>query len=302
MNTFTAMDQLSREKFDVEHIAPKKQLKDLNKSCNGEGLAISSIANLCYLPETLNRSKHDKNFYQDKKYLNKVNIEEIENKYSFTEEEDLEWMDTPYENKKDYIQLKENYEEFCEKRFEKMKQKICDFLDVRYEKIDKDYGILNENLDFKEELKPKKEVKIKHAVLKRQCMLKVSDMLNIKLSKEGGVYKTNDKKYGFICLTAKAQKRNNYDLYWYAHRIKKAEKIKDCENKMYVLGFGDAEHVTVIPLSEIEKHLNELNNSKDEDGTIEHYHMKLVVDNNWNIKLRLPVPYMHYLDITDKLI
>ncbi len=69
VKTFTAMDQLSVDKFDVEHIAPKEQMRKLIEACDGEGLPISCIANLCYLPESANRSKGAKNFYQDKKYL-----------------------------------------------------------------------------------------------------------------------------------------------------------------------------------------------------------------------------------------
>lgn len=51
LSTFTALDQLSIEKFDVEHIAPKDQMKDLIEACKDEGLPISNIGNLCYLPE-----------------------------------------------------------------------------------------------------------------------------------------------------------------------------------------------------------------------------------------------------------
>ncbi|MCB6314177.1 hypothetical protein, partial [Gordonibacter pamelaeae] len=74
-------------------------------------------ANLCYLPEYVNRSKGDKNFYQDTKYLSHVELNEIETKYSFTEEEDLEWMDMPYE-KDDFSVLKEYYSKYCVERFE----------------------------------------------------------------------------------------------------------------------------------------------------------------------------------------
>ncbi len=112
LKTFTAMDQLSIERFDVEHIAPKEQMRKLIEACKGEGLPISCIANLCYLPEYVNRSKKDKNFYQDKKYLQYVKLEEVETKYSFTEEEDLDWMDMPYEKPEDFAVLKEYYTDY----------------------------------------------------------------------------------------------------------------------------------------------------------------------------------------------
>ncbi|MBU3176506.1 DUF262 domain-containing protein [Clostridium estertheticum] len=123
LSTFTALDQLSIEKFDVEHIAPKDQMKDLIEDCKHEGLPISNIGNLCYLPEYVNRSKKKNNFYQDTKYLNKVNLSDVENKYSFTKEEDLKWMDISY-NKGDYEKLKDSYMDFLKKRFNSQKEKF----------------------------------------------------------------------------------------------------------------------------------------------------------------------------------
>lgn len=129
LSTFTALDQLSIENFDIEHIAPKDQLKDLIESCKGEGLPISSIGNLCYLPEYVNRSKKKKNFYQDVKYLKKINLVDVECKYSFTSKEDLEWMDKSYTNG-DYEQLKEFYMDFLNKRFKIQKDKFYEALRI----------------------------------------------------------------------------------------------------------------------------------------------------------------------------
>jgi len=152
LNSFTAMDQLSLDKFDVEHIAPKKQMEKLIEVCRGDGLPISSIANLCYLPESANRSKGAKNFYQDKKYLSKINIgiDELEAKYSFTQFDDLEWMDAPYENPNDYQVLKNYYIEFCNKRFDKMKHLLCDSLGIEYVELksnEEDSSIISDEID-----------------------------------------------------------------------------------------------------------------------------------------------------------
>lgn len=57
---FTALAQLSLDKFDIEHIALKDQMKSLIKLTKSESLPISSIANLCYLPKKVNRSKGNK--------------------------------------------------------------------------------------------------------------------------------------------------------------------------------------------------------------------------------------------------
>lgn len=130
-NKFTAMDNLGLDKFDIEHIAPKEQMASLIKATNGSGLAISNIANLCYLPEFANRTKHDKNFYQDENYGKKVDIKEVEDKYSFTKEEDLTWMNDEYKTSEDYTKLKNNYEIFCRNRFQKIKNEFFEALNIK---------------------------------------------------------------------------------------------------------------------------------------------------------------------------
>ncbi len=129
MNTFTARDQLSNQKFDVEHIATKKQMISYIKDTKSDGLPISHIANLCYLPQEANRSKHDKNFYQDQNYLNLsgLTLEEIETKYSFTKKSDLEWMDITYRENDDEI-LKDYYIGFLSSRYKLLKKKFLQSL------------------------------------------------------------------------------------------------------------------------------------------------------------------------------
>jgi len=120
---FSAEDQLSMDKFDIEHIATKDAMKKILKIYDGKGLPISSIANLCLLPERVNRSKKDKTFYQDVRYNEKVDMRLIEEKYSFTEESDLDWLDLPY-TKDDFDLFKDYYFEFLKKRFDKQKEKF----------------------------------------------------------------------------------------------------------------------------------------------------------------------------------
>jgi hypothetical protein len=119
------MDQLSLDAFDVEHIATKSQMKGLIKKCKGTGLPISHIANICYLPEGINRTKRDLNFYQDTGYLAKAKctLQYIEEKYSFTEVTMLEWMDLPYQAG-DFATLKEEYFEYLQARCVVIKQRF----------------------------------------------------------------------------------------------------------------------------------------------------------------------------------
>ena len=133
LHTFSAIDQLSAERFDIEHLAPKEQLKKLIKSCGGDnGLPISSVANLCYLPEAANRAKGAKTLYQDKNYLSKVSLQEVEEKFSFTDEEDLDWMDREFLNKEDFSILKEMYEDFCAERFKELKRRFCNSMNIEF--------------------------------------------------------------------------------------------------------------------------------------------------------------------------
>ena len=130
LTLFTAMDQLSLKKFDVEHIATKDQMKKFIKVTKGEGLPISHIANLCYLPEFENRSKGSKNFYQDTNYLSKAGttIETIEEKYSFTSKADLEFMDLEYQDG-DFEILKHYYvDEFLAGRNKIVRKKFLESL------------------------------------------------------------------------------------------------------------------------------------------------------------------------------
>lgn len=123
-NIFTAMDTLSvNNKFDVEHICTKDQMKKYIRDTESEGLPISSLANLCYLPEHENRSKGSFNFYQDDNYLkhSDYSLEAIEDKFSFTKKEDLDWMDLGF-TKGDSDVLRDCYIEFLDKRYLKLKE------------------------------------------------------------------------------------------------------------------------------------------------------------------------------------
>lgn len=300
LKTFTAMDQLSIKNFDVEHIVPKKQIKQLIENSNGEGLPISCIANLCYLPEYVNRSKKDLNFYQDKKYLEKVSLEEIENKYSFTEEEDLEWMELPYERQEDYEVLKDYYEKFCTSRFEKMKKRICLSLGIEYTKLNDEETLLQEQ---KSKSNNKKIVipdsKRTSKIFKMECVSKVSEKLKVDLYEENKAYKTKNKEYGFVFTTSKEYPRSNGSIFWYGYRKNNVDKIKDCKKQFYVLGCGNPDKVLVIPIEEIEKNLDKINASKDQDGNITHYHIKLFMDESGKIEWMLSLPTVHKIDVTN---
>lgn len=295
LNTFTAMDQLSLDKFDIEHIAPKEQMRKLIDKCHGDGIPISCIANLCYLPEYINRSKKDKNFYQDKKYLENIKLIDVENKYSFTEADDLEWMDMPYEKLEDFSVLKEYYTEFCIKRFEKLKQLFFDSL-----------GITHEYLETEEEIISKVAVEStisKNANFADKCIVRVAKELNIALNKTGKkTFISEDGKNGYIVSTSKMYPQGNREKYWFAYRRKPFEKINDCEEKYVIYGCKDETTLLILPVIEIEKRLENMNPSTDEDGNIKHWHIVIFKDHSGQMTWMLSKPEINEISINQYLL
>lgn len=134
VKTFTAYDQLAADKYDIEHLGTKHMLKEIIKAHNWEGLPISSIGNICLLPEYDNRKKKDKTIYQDAKYLSYLaskqqSISDIEDKFSFTEASDLSWMSDNYSDG-EYGVFLDKFTVYAKKRFGKMKKKFYDSLEI----------------------------------------------------------------------------------------------------------------------------------------------------------------------------
>jgi hypothetical protein len=112
-NKFTAKQQNDASLYDFEHLCTKSLMKKLIKKFGGNlALPISSIGNICILPEAQNRSKGEKTIYQDNNYLKNLTLEQIES-YSFTNESDLAFLN----NVENGEELKRNYNNFIEKRF-----------------------------------------------------------------------------------------------------------------------------------------------------------------------------------------
>ena len=130
--SFKAADQLGEKCFDIEHLAPKAtmraKLEKINKGKKDSErikLPISSLGNMCYLPDIDNRSKGKKTIYEDSSYLRGRNIQEIEEKYSFTTHKDLEWIESDELSAEEFTNA---YFEFVRNRWERMKQKIKECL------------------------------------------------------------------------------------------------------------------------------------------------------------------------------
>ena len=296
VKTFTAMDQLSVDKFDVEHIAPKEQMRKLIEACSGDGLPISCIANLCYLPESANRSKGAKNFYQDKKYLTHINLKEVESKYSFTEQEDLEWMDMPYEKPEDFAVLRDYYLDYCTKRFEKLKHLFCDSLGIPYVSSDE----IEEEKPAEVVISAKPEKKFTTVKFADKCVQRLAESAGedlIKLSR--GSFKTRSDELGFALTTSKAYKQGKREKFWFAYR--RTTSIAGCKNQFYVFGCKDETTMIKLPVSLIEEKLDRLNISVDEDGNITHWHMVFFKDAIGHVTWMLSKPEIEEISVDEYL-
>ena len=218
-------------------------------------------------------------------------------------------MDSPYESKGDFLLLKESFSEFCRERYQVIKPRIFKSLDLDYQEIEADtFHLEAENSlrdDGKKENAENKNT-YKNAVtaraFKKECIAKVSHKLNINLVKKGNVYKTEDNKYGIIAATSKVYKKSNGNFLWFAYRRKKRDELKDCKNKLYILGCEDSSKTIMLSLDKFEKHLDELHISKDSDGNISHYHLSMQINNEGRIEWLIPLPSPHIIDLTDNLI
>ncbi len=298
LNTFTAMDQLSIDKFDVEHIAPKEQMKKLISKCSGKGLPISCIANLCYLPDYVNRSKRDKNFYQDTNYLQHIDLDVVEQKYSFTNREDLEWMDMPYDTAEDFEALRQFYTDFCVSRFETIKRLFCKSMEIDYEAMK---TLVEDNLPVEVSpaksngIVPTQSVTNKYTL---ECIARIESFIGESLIKRGrSTYCTTDRKKGFVFSSSKAYEQGKRKKYWFAYRLNPFDDISDCQEKYIAYGCKDTNEVLLFPALIIDSLKERLNHSNDENGNISHWHIVFLRDSVGHMTQLLSHPELTEVDI-----
>lgn len=270
LKTFTADDQLSGKKFDIEHLAPKAQLKGLIKACNGSGLPIGSIANLCYLPEFDNRMKKDKTIYQDEKYKQYVDISEVEKKFSFTTEEDLAWLDKPFEDAEDFPDLKKFYETFLRNRFVILKKKFCESMGIDLKESAAESQGLSQNAATASGKKKHADI-IADAMKRYQELVPGSDF-----KKVSDCWGVDSEGRHYFFSQSKAYVRKDGKMYWYAYRpeVFEDEKVKDGKEIRLCFVFADDNRVVVVPQKLVCDNLDQLPKSEHEDGSA-HWHIKI---------------------------
>ncbi len=121
---FTAADQVDQSKYDVEHLMTKNIMKKCLDRYDGQlRLPIGSIGNLCLLPQRENRSKRDKTIYGDDVFLkkSKYTLSELENKFTFTQQKDLMWIEDQSLSRD---QFEKSYMDYIDSRFNRLVNNI----------------------------------------------------------------------------------------------------------------------------------------------------------------------------------
>lgn len=303
---FTAIDQLSLYKFDIEHIATKDQMKTKINNCKGLGLPISSIANLCYLPEIVNRSKKENTFYQDRKYLKYINLTDIETKYSFTQKEDLTWLDISY-LVGDFEVLKDNYLSYLNKRFKIQKQMFFNAFNIENNVYDIEYDNKDSEYDkdnFPTPLTSKDTRNLEHkppSSFYSQCINPINSSLDISLSKiKQRLYATEDENTGIIIVVSKAYKIGNRNRYWFSYQAYYKNYLEKYNNKYIAFGCGSEKNIILISLSDIESKKIRMNHTSKDDKI--HWHVVFFQEQNNKWTWSLSKPNLEEVEITDKLI
>ena len=104
-------------------------------------------------------------------------------------------------------------------------------------------------------------------------------------------------------MSSKMYPQGDKEKYWFGYRDKRFEDIKDCEKQYIVLGCRNTNlFVVKFPKEYIEKFLDRLNMSYDEEGNITHYHIVLFKNPNGKVTMLLSKPNLIEVDITEYIV
>ena len=289
------MDQLSLEKFDIEHIAPQDLMKELIKrtSENG-GLPISCVANLCYLPEYENRAKGKKTFYQDTSYLTRVTLQDIEEKYSFTSSDDLEWVELPFDMG-DFEDLKSEYLSFLQARFEIQKLRFYEVMGINPEEAKR---VPAQNTIMTAPMQTGRLKKTKPSSTYDPIISALSHHFGKNLICNARTLVSDEAgKFAAVMAYSKMYPQGIRRKYWFAVHPK---KIASCtaENNYYVFACSDDEIAVVFPMSALQGLIERLNVTNPDNPGKRYYHMVLFAENG-GAKCLLSHPEIAEIDVTE---
>lgn len=133
------------------------------------------------------------------------------------------------------------------------------------------------------------------------CTMRLKQAVGLPLVKRNRyVYTTSDGKTGYVIKTSKKYQQGKRERYWFAYRRNK--EIMSCKHQFIVYGCKDENTIVVMPVSEIERQLEGINNTKDANGNPLYWHIVFFKDTNGRMTWLLSKPNTCEVDITDKLL
>ncbi len=126
---------------------------------------------------------------------------------------------------------------------------------------------------------------------------------NVICLKKRSIYKSLDKKNGYVLTSSKMYVQGDREKYWFAYKPKRFNDIEECENQYLVLGCRN-KTVTVlkIPRTYFLEHLDNFNVSVDDEGNVEHYHLVIFKEKSGKITMMFSKPSIYEEDITGYLV
>ncbi|MCD8157531.1 MAG: hypothetical protein LUD77_01140, partial [Clostridiales bacterium] len=191
------------------------------------------------------------------------------------------------------------YTEYCTKRFDKMKHLFCKSLNIEYEDIlDEEPNIIQGDMVLSDEQLQNPKTK-----LVDKCIIRFAKEKNMRLIKIGrSTYVSENGQMGYIFTTSKAYKQGNREKYWFAYRKKTLEKLDNCREKYVVYGCNDENTLICLPVEKIEKSVDRLNSSMNEDGSISHWHMVFFKDSNGQFTWMVSKPFIEEININEYML
>lgn len=136
---------------------------------------------------------------------------------------------------------------------------------------------------------------------KDSCIQRFKKVTGIELvKKSGSTYLSKDGQSGYVFRTSKIYKQGTREKYWYSY--KRIKDIANCKSQYYVLGCNDANTIIVLPVSEIESRINDMNYSQDAKGEPLYWHIVFFKDDKGKMTWLLSKPEIHEIDITNRLL
>lgn len=121
--------------------------------------------------------------------------------------------------------------------------------------------------------------------------------------KKNNLYKSPDNKSGYVLLASKMYSEGDNEKYWFGYREKRFERIAECSDQHFVLICRNKTTLILdIPRSYMDEMKIYFNNTIDEEGVIQHYHINIHKSPEGEVTLQLSKPTLKRVDISQYIV